>query len=262
MRLLFVGDLVGRPGRRILTAELSGLIDRHLVDYVVVNLENVAGGFGVTRDIYEELSELPVDCFTSGNHIWDKKDVIALLDEHEELLRPANYPGGNPGVGVHVGETAAGIRVATINLEGRVFMKDLESPFVVADRLLEDLDTEIKVVFVDFHAETTSEKQALGIYLDGRVSALVGTHTHVPTADERILPGGTAFLTDAGMTGPYESVIGMRADRVIERFLKATPTPFQVAKGDVRLAGALIDIDPDSGRAERIERVMVRESEA
>ncbi len=261
MRLLFVGDLVGRPGRRILEARLTSLIDRHVVDYVIVNLENVAGGFGVTRDIYEQLSELPVNCFTSGNHIWDKKEVRGLLEEHPELLRPANYPAGNPGGGLHLGETAAGIRVATLNLEGRVFMKDLESPFVVADRLLESLDDDVKIVFVDFHAETTSEKAALAIYLDGRVSAVVGTHTHVPTADERVLPGGTAFLTDAGMTGPYESVIGMRADRVLERFLKATPTPFEVAKRDVRLAGALVDIEPETGRATAIERVMVREQD-
>lgn len=256
-----MGDLVGRPGRRILGAELPGMIDRYAADYVVVNLENVAGGFGVTREIYQELSELPVDCYTSGNHIWDKKDVNRLLDEHPELLRPANYPAGNPGSGLHVGETAAGLPVATINLEGRVFMKDLESPFVVADRLLEELDPEVRIVFVDFHAETTSEKQALAVHLDGRVSAIVGTHTHVPTADERILAGGTAFLTDVGMTGPYDSVIGMRADRVLERFLKATPTPFQVAKRDVRLAAVLIDIDPGSGRAQAIERLMIREAD-
>ena len=261
MRLLFVGDLVGRPGRRILDAKLTSLIDRHAVDYVIVNLENVAGGFGVTRDIFERLCELPVDCFTSGNHIWDKKEVLQLLEESPKLLRPANYPAGNPGTGLHIGETPAGIPVATINLEGRVFMKDLESPFVVADRLLESLDDGVRIIFVDFHAETTSEKAALAIHLDGRVSAVVGTHTHVPTADERILPGGTAFQTDAGMTGPYESVIGMRSDRVLERFLKATPTPFEVAKRDVRLAGVLIDIDPDTGHAIAVERVMVKETE-
>ena len=257
MRLLFVGDLVGKPGRRILAAELPGLIDRHLADYVVVNLENAAGGFGVTEDVWEELRQLPVDCFTSGNHIWDKREVLPLLEEYGQLLRPANYPEGNPGVGLHVGQTAAGIPVATINLEGRVFMKNLESPFLIADRLLDSLDDVVQVVLVDFHAETTSEKQALGVYLDGRVSAVVGTHTHVPTADERILPGGTAFQTDVGMTGPYESIIGMRSDRVIERFLKATPRPFSVAKRDVRLAGVVVDVEEETGKATAIERLLV-----
>jgi metallophosphoesterase (TIGR00282 family) len=260
MKLLFVGDLVGKPGRRILASQLSGLIDQHLVDYVVVNLENAAGGFGVTHDIWDQLSELPVDCFTSGNHIWDKREVLSLLEEQPTLLRPANYPDGNAGTGLHLGETAAGIPVATINLEGRVFMKNLESPFLVADQLLADLRDDVKVVFIDFHAETTSEKQALGIYLDGRVSGLVGTHTHVPTADERVLPGGTAFITDVGMTGPYESVIGMRGDRVIERFLKATPRPFEVAKRDVRLAGVVLDIDETTGHARSIERVFTNET--
>lgn len=261
MRLLFVGDIVGRPGRRILAAQLPRLIDRLAADYVVVNLENAAGGFGVTRDIYAQLAELPVDCFTSGNHIWDKKEVYELLEEHPELLRPANYPQGNPGSGLHVGETPAGIRVATINLEGRIFMGQVDSPFLAADRLLESLDDDVRVILVDLHAEATSEKTALGIYLDGRVSAVVGTHTHVPTADERVLRGGTACITDVGMTGPYDSVIGMRADRVLERFLKATPRPFNVAKRDVHLAGVVIDIDEASGRAEAIERVWVGEDD-
>ncbi len=257
MKLLFVGDVVGKPGRRALATILPRLIDEHRVDYTVVNVENAAGGFGVTVPVLAELDQLPIDCYTSGNHIWDKKDGVAELDEEPRLLRPANYPEGSAGSGLHVGETAAGIRVATINLEGQVFMKPLESPFRVAERLLAELDDRVKVVFVDFHCEATSEKQALGFFLDGRVSAVVGTHTHAPTADERILPAGTAFQTDAGMTGPYESVIGMRHDKVVKRFLTHMREGFEVAKRDVRLAGTLIDIDETTGKARSIERVLV-----
>ncbi len=255
MKLLFVGDVVGKPGRRLLAEMLPRMIDRHGVDYTVVNIENAAGGFGITQDTFAEMAELPIDCFTSGNHIWDKKEGLALLDREARLLRPANYPEGNPGRGLHVGETAGGIRVATLNLEGRVFMNPLDSPFVVVDRLLESLDDDVMVRFVDFHAEATSEKQALGFHLDGRVSAVVGTHTHIPTADGRVLPRGTAYLTDVGMTGPYDSIIGMRTDRVLQRFLRLTPSSFEVAKRDVRFAAALIGIDPESGRATSIEGI-------
>ena len=257
MRLLFIGDVIGKPGRQVLKRLLPRLVDERRADYVVVNVENMAGGFGVTADTLAELEELPIHCYTTGNHVWDKKEVVELFDREPRLLRPANYPEGNPGKGVHVGETAAGTRVATLHLEGQVFMKNLDSPFRSADRLLAALPAGVRVVFVDFHAEATSEKQALGIYLDGRVSAVVGTHTHVPTADERILPGGTAFLTDAGMTGPYEGVIGFRSDRVLDRFLLQTPSTFEVAKRDVRLAGALIEIDETTGRASAIERVLI-----
>jgi 2',3'-cyclic-nucleotide 2'-phosphodiesterase len=262
MKLLFVGDVIGRPGRQAVNTILPRLVDRHRTDYVVVNVENSAGGFGVTPEVLAEFSELPIDCYTSGNHIWDKKEGVELLDREPRLLRPANYPAGNPGRGLHIGETAAGIRVATINLEGLVFMHNLESPFVVADRLLTGLDKSIKVVLVDFHAEATSEKAALAFHLDGRVSGVLGTHTHVPTADHRVLPGGTALLTDVGMTGPYESVIGMRADKVIRRFLLQTPVPFEVAKGDVRLAAALLDIDEATGHCRTIERFLVPHEKA
>jgi len=261
MRLLFVGDVMGKPGRRALQNILPRLVDQHRTDYVVVNVENSAGGFGVTPEIMDELSDLPIDCFTSGNHIWDKREGLDLLDRDPRLLRPANYPEGNPGKGLYVGETAAGIKVAVMNLEGRVFMSQLESPFVVADRLLAQLDKKVKVIFIDFHAEATSEKQAMAFYLDGRVSAVVGTHTHVPTADERVLPNGTALLTDVGMTGPYESIIGMRADKVLKRFLLQTPSAFEVAKRDVRLAAALIDIDEKTGKARKIERMLVPDAQ-
>jgi hypothetical protein len=266
MKVLFVGDVIGKPGRRVLSRLLSRLIDRHLADYVIVNIENSAGGFGVTAGVLAELDELPIDCYTSGNHVWDKKEVAGLLDRPEgrPLLRPANYPGGNPGVGVHVGETPAGIPVAVVNLQGRVFMDPLDDPFREADRILEALAGEhpdLRVVIVDVHAEATSEKQALAFYLDGRVSAVLGTHTHVPTADERVLTGGTALITDVGMTGPYDSVIGMRQDKVLHRFLYATPAPFQVAKGDVRLAAAVIDVDEATGKARSVERLLIPEPE-
>jgi len=257
MILLFVGDIVGKPGRRALAALLPGLVERHRVDYTVVNVENAAGGFGITPDVMEELAPLPIDCYTSGNHIWDKKEGIALFDGDPRILRPANYPDGNPGRGVHVGETAAGIAVAVVNLEGQVFMKALESPFRTADRILAELPRQVRVVLVDFHAEATSEKQALAFHLDGRVSAVLGTHTHVPTADERVLPGGTAILTDVGMTGPYEGVIGFRADKVLHRFLYQTPSSFELAKRDVRLAGVLLDIDEESGKTRAIERLLI-----
>jgi metallophosphoesterase (TIGR00282 family) len=261
MRILFVGDVVGKPGRKALLRLLPRAVDERRADYVIVNVANMAGGFGVTPDVLAELSELPIHCYTTGNHVWDKKEVVELFAREPRLLRPANYPEGNPGKGVHVGESAAGVRVATLHLEGQVFMKNVDSPFRAADRLLGELPKGVRVIFVDFHAEATSEKQALGIYLDGRVSAVVGTHTHVPTADERVLPGGTAFQTDVGMTGPYEGVIGFKADRVLHRFLLQTPSTFEVAKRDVRLSAALVDVDETTGKARAIERLSIADRE-
>jgi 2',3'-cyclic-nucleotide 2'-phosphodiesterase len=261
MKVLFVGDVIGNPGRRALARALPGLVERHRADWVIVNIENAAGGFGVTAQILAEFDNLPIDVYSSGNHIWDKKEVVQFLnDPKRKLIRPANYPDGNPGVGLHVGHTRAGVAVATINLQGRVFMDPIESPFAKADQILKglkksDLD-EARVVIVDFHAEATSEKQALAFYLDGRVSAVLGTHTHVPTADERVLPGGTALLTDVGMTGPYESIIGFRPDKVLHRFLYSTPSSFEVGKGDLRLAGAVMDIDEGTGKTRSIERIL------
>ncbi|MEM8995896.1 MAG: TIGR00282 family metallophosphoesterase [Acidobacteriota bacterium] len=257
VRILFVGDVVGRPGRRAVQRLLHGLIDERSIDYVIVNIENAAGGIGVTPDVVREFDALPIDCYSSGNHIWDKREGLPLLDKHEKLLRPANYPAGNPGVGLHVGETAAGVKVATINLEGLVFMKNLDSPFEVADRLLETLDDDVKIVIVDFHAEATSEKQALAYHLDGRVAGVFGTHTHVPTADERVLAGGTALITDVGMTGPYDGIIGFKTKGVLQRFYTQRGVPLEVAKKDVRLAGALVDVDPGTGRAVAVERLLL-----
>jgi metallophosphoesterase (TIGR00282 family) len=249
--------VVGKPGRRALKNLLPELVERRQIDYTVVNIENAAGGFGVLPETLQELGGLPIDCFTSGNHIWDKKEGLPLLESTANLLRPANYPAGNPGKGVHLGETAAGVPVATLNLEGCVFMSNLDSPFRVAERLLAELPKDVKVIFIDFHAEATSEKQALGFHLDGKVSAVIGTHTHVPTADERILPGGTAVLTDVGMTGPYEGIIGFRADRSLQRFLLQTGSRLEVAKRDVRLAAAVVEIDEGSGQALAIERLLL-----
>lgn len=257
IRILFVGDVMGRPGRRALTSVLPRLQRQRRIDFTVVNIENSAGGFGVNRSVMEEFDALSIDCLTTGNHVWDKKEVLPLLEQRDDLLRPANYPDENPGKGVFVGESPAGIPVAVLNLEGQVFMKSLDSPFNAADRLLRALPKDIKVIFVDFHAEATSEKQAMGYYLDGRVSAVVGTHTHVPTADARVLPAGTGLQTDVGMTGPYDSIIGMRADKVLLRFKLQRNAPFEVAKRDVRLAAVQIDVDEQTGQCARMEPILM-----
>ena len=260
IRLLFVGDIMGGAGRRSVTAHLDGLVDRESVDFVVANVENVAGGFGLTAAVLQDLEHLPVDVWTSGNHVWDKKEGVPLLDAHPALLRPANYPDGNPGRGWCIEESAAGVPVGVINLQGQALMAPIDNPFRVADRVLDEIRRQrddVRVILVDMHAEATSEKQAMGWYLDGRVTAVLGTHTHVPTADERILPQGTAFQTDVGMTGPYESVIGMRPEKVLERFLYNTPRPFEPAKRDLQLRGAIVDADEATGRAVAIRRVRI-----
>ncbi len=257
VKILFVGDVVGKPGRRVLQRLLPRLRTDYALDYVVVNVENAAGGFGVTPALIDELDALEIDCYSSGNHIWDKKEGLPLLGSDRRLLRPANYPEGNPGSGLYIGETAAGVKVATINLEGQVFMKYLDSPFRVADRLFAELPPEVKIVLVDFHAEATSEKQALGFHLDGRASAVFGTHTHVPTGDERILPDGTAFITDVGMTGAYEGIIGFKAPKVLQRFALQRNVSMEVAKRDVRLAAAVVEVDIETGRAVSLERLLL-----
>jgi metallophosphoesterase (TIGR00282 family) len=257
MNVLFVGDVVGSPGRRALQDALTSVIDRKKIDFTIVNIENAAGGFGLTVDLFAELSKMPIDVFSSGNHIWDKKEIYDSLNSSDRLLRPANYPPGNPGRGVTVQQTAAGIPVGVVNLQGQVFMPaNADSPFRVADEELARLKA--KVIVVDMHAEATSEKMALGWYLDGRVSAVLGTHTHVPTADERLLPGGTAYQSDVGMTGAYEGIIGFSKDRIIEKFLSQTPRSFETAKRDIRLSGAIVAVDEATGRATGIERVQVR----
>jgi hypothetical protein len=255
LNLLFIGDIVGKTGRFALTECLDRLIDRHRIDLVVANGENAAAGFGITPDIVRELLDDGVDVITTGNHVWDKKELIPVIDKYEQLLRPANYPAGLPGQGSAVFRTPGGIAVGVLNLEGRVFMNNLDCPFRAADRLVEEMRQRTPLIFVDFHAEATSEKVALGHYLDGRVSAVVGTHTHVQTADERVLPGGTAYITDVGMTGSSDAVIGIRKELAIERFLTQTPVRFEVAKKDPLLCAVVIAIDEATGRAQSISRV-------
>lgn len=258
MRILFVGDIVGKPGRRILMQRLDGIVADQRIDLVIANCENSAAGFGVTPEIADALLDR-VPVLTSGNHVWDKKAILNYMHSQPRLLRPANYPGDSPGSGVYIGCSQAGVRYAVMNLQGRTYLPAIQCPFRTADEILQQLDPEVKVRFVDFHAEVTSEKIAFGWYLDGRVSAVVGSHTHVATADERILPGGTAYLTDAGMTGPHDSVIGMGKEASIARFLTGLPARFEPARGDVRLNAAIIEVDEATGRALSIERHAVRE---
>ncbi len=260
-RVLFIGDVVGKVGRRLLEGRLRRLQAEVRADLTVANVENAAGGFGLTGAIWDDLRRLPVDVFTSGNHIWDKKETGALLDSEPNLLRPANYPSGNPGRGWCSVVTKGGVPAAVINLQGLTFMTAMESPFLAADRILAEVSPRAKVIVVDFHAEATSEKQAIAWYLDGRVSAVLGTHTHVPTADERILPQGTAAITDVGMTGPYEGVIGFKPQAVLERFLLATPRALEPATRGGILCGALIEVDETNGRASAIRRLRVEEVE-
>lgn len=258
MKILFIGDIFGQPGRRIVKEILPGLVAEFTPDLILANGENAAAGFGITPAIVEELLDLGIAVLTSGNHIWDKREIQPYLNEHEDgrLLRPANYPSPSPGSGVYTGRTTAGVGYAVINLQGRVFMPPIDCPFRTADRILAELPQDVKIRVVDFHAEATSEKVALGWYLDGRVTALLGTHTHIPTADEYVLPKGAAYLTDLGMTGPYESVIGVDKAAIIQKFLNQIPLRFEVAKGDVRLNGALIEADPETGRAISIQRIV------
>lgn len=255
MNILFIGDIVGRPGRFALKERLDRLVDMHNIDMVIANCENAAAGFGLTVDVAEELFGYGINALTSGNHIWDKRDIVDFLDTEPRVLRPANYPGEVPGRGSGVFETNTGVKVGIINLEGRVFMNDLDCPFQVADRLVSAMQ-DVDVTIVDMHAEATSEKMAIGWYLDGRVSAVVGTHTHVQTADERILPDGTAFISDVGMTGSRDGVIGMRREPIIEKFLTQRPVRFEVAKKNPMLCAVVIDIDEATGKARQIERVM------
>ena len=257
VKILFVGDIIGKPGRQALSRELHRLVDRHTIDIVIANGENAAGGFGLTVEVAKELFNQGVHLLTSGNHIWDKKEQVQMILADSRIIRPANYPAGAPGTGSAILTTPAGVKVGVLNLEGRVYMKHLECPFLAADKEIEWLKKETSIIFVDFHAEATSEKSALGWYLDGRVSALVGTHTHVQTADERILPQGTAFLTDAGMTGGFDSVIGMGKEETIHRFLTQLPSKFEVAKKDIRLNAVVIGVDEQSGKAVSIERINI-----
>ena len=254
MKVLFVADIVGKPGRRVLQATLPVLRVETRADVVVANGENLAGGYGVTPSLVLELFNSGVDVITSGNHIWDRPEGLELLDDEPRLLRPANYPASNPGHGSYILEVA-GTKVAVLNLQGRAFMADIDDPFRVGRSVVDELRAEANVIAIDFHAEATAEKVAFARYIDGLVSAVVGTHTHVPTADAQVLPGGTAYVTDLGMTGSHAGVIGYRAERAIQRQMLGRRVRLELAEGDLRLQGVLVDIDVASGRAISIERI-------
>ncbi|MDZ4798232.1 MAG: TIGR00282 family metallophosphoesterase [Bryobacteraceae bacterium] len=260
MRILFIGDIFASPGRGIVADRLSRIITAEYIDFVIANAENSAGGFGITPLIAEELFALGIDAMTSGNHVWDKRELYDYLDRQPKLIRPANYTEDLPGKGVTVVRSKRGIPVAVINLQGRTHMPPTDCPFRKADKILAALDPAVTIRFVDFHAELTSEKMAMGWYLDGRVSAMIGTHTHIPTADTRILPGGTAYQTDAGMTGPYNSVIGVDKDTVIRRFLTGVPARMEAARGGVELHAVIVDADETTGRATEVRRYTVAET--
>ena len=263
MKILFIGDIFGRPGRAIVKDRLPELRRQHAVDLVLANCENAAAGFGITPVLAEELFDLGIDVMTTGNHVWDKREIIEYFQMADgnphsparRLLRPANFPQNLPGWGVYEGQKN-GVAYAVLNLQGRVFMGSSDDPFRYVDGLLEQVKA--KIVFVDFHAEASSEKVAFGWYLDGRATAVVGTHTHIPTADETVLPRGTAYITDVGMTGPYDSVIGVKKELVIEKFLSGMPARFEAANGDVRLCAVVVECNDQTGRATHIERLTLR----
>ena len=261
MNILFIGDIVGRPGRDLVHRGLRVLVDHYGIDLVIANAENSANGFGITRDIGHTLLEWGVDVMTSGNHIWDKKEALDYIVTEPRLLRPANYPAGVPGRGSYVAQTGDGRAAGVINLMGRVYMVPIDDPFAVALREIDAIRHKTRIIFVDMHAEATSEKMAMGWYLDGKVTAVIGTHTHVQTADDRILPNGTAYLTDAGMTGPHDSIIGMERDPSLARFLNGMPTKFEPATGNPRLNGVVIEADEKTGRATKITRISYSDHE-
>jgi metallophosphoesterase (TIGR00282 family) len=255
LNLLFVGDIVGRPGRRTVKTVLPELVRAYKPEAIIANGENAAGGIGLTQDTAEELFGLGVTVLTTGNHVWRKKELYRFLEDDTRILRPANYPPGAPGKGATVIHLSNGIRLGVVNLIGRVFMSPLDCPFRVADSVITELEKKCDMIVVDFHAEATSEKIAMGWFLDGRVASIVGTHTHVQTADERILPAGTGYISDLGMTGPVDSVLGVRTDIIIDRFLTGLPKQFQIAQGPTELCGVVVTIDDGTGKAKAIKRI-------
>ena len=255
MKILFIGDIVGSPGRKAVNKLLPGLKEEYSLDFVIANAENASGGSGIVPKVAEELFNSGVDVITSGDHIWKKSEIYELLGREKRILRPVNFPASSPGKGSGIFKTKKGEKIGVINVNGRVFMEALDCPFKTTLGAQKELVGETKMIIVDIHAEATSEKVALGWYLDGKVSAVLGTHTHIQTADERILPQGTAYLTDAGMCGPYDSVIGRKVENVLERFITGLPVRFEVAEGNIQLCGAVLDIDERTGKARSIERV-------
>lgn len=257
MNILFIADIVGRPGRWAVSQLLPDFKKTYQIDFTIANVENAAGGFGLTKEIAKKIHSYGVDCLTSGNHIWDRKDIYPYLNEDQRILRPVNYPPGVPGRGAGVFESRSGQKIGVLNIQGKVYIKEIDCPFRVTEKELEELQAQTNVIIVDVHAEATSEKMALGWYLDGKVSAVIGSHTHVQTADEIILPGGTAFITDAGMTGAHNSVIGITKEDAIARFLTQIPRRFTLAKKDIKFSGVVVEIDPQTGKALGIDRIKI-----
>lgn len=255
-----IGDIVGRPGRTIIREQLPKVIKKHEIDYVIANGENAAGGSGITNKIAQELFISGIDFLTMGNHVWDNKDIFNFINEETRIIRPANYPPGTPGKGYQIVLVKNYIHLAVINLSGRTFLPPLDCPFKTVENILEEVKKTCKIVVVDFHAEATSEKLALGWFLDGKVSLVAGTHTHVQTADERILPNGTGYITDIGMTGPADSVLGVDKDKVIQKFITQLPVKFEVAKGTVQFNAIVADIDENTGRTLALERIFIKQS--
>jgi hypothetical protein len=261
VRILLIGDVVGKPGRQIIVRQLRSLIEREKFDLVVANAENAAGGSGLTPEIYRELLGAGVDGITLGDHIYRRREINSILESKDNIVKPGNYPPEAPGRDWMILKARNGERVAVISLLGRVFMRPVDCPWAAVDRILKEVPPDVKAILVDFHAEATSDMQLMGRHLDGRVSAVLGTHTHVPTADETIFPGGTAFQCDVGMTGPYDSILGRRIDRVMETTRTFNPTHFEVATRDVRLSGTIVDVDPTTGKATAIRRLCVKQEE-
>ncbi len=257
MRFLLIGDIVGRPGRKIVIQTVAALKERERLDLVIANAENAADGSGITPDLYRSLIRAGVDCITLGDHIYRRREITSVLRSEANIVKPANYPASAAGKNWTIIHSAAGVPVGVFSLLGRVYMRPVDCPFQAADRVLREMPVDVKLRVLDFHAEATSDKQLMGRYLDGRATAVLGTHTHVPTADQEIFPGGTAFQCDVGMTGPYESIIGRRIERVLSATITFEPTPFQVARDDVRLCGTVVEADSTSGRALQVYRLRV-----
>ena len=261
MRILFIGDIFGKPGREIVRRAVPALVEQEALDFVIANVENSAAGFGVTGDIADTILGYGVDAMTTGNHVWDKKEVLDYIPRQPKLLRPANFPAGTPGRGSYVGQTRSGEPIGVVNVMGRIFMQPLDDPFAIVLKEIDAMRAKARVIIVDFHAEATSEKVAMGWHLDGRATAVFGTHTHVQTADERILPKGTAYLTDAGMTGPHDSIIGVATEVALGRFLNSMPVRFESATGPGRLNAVIVSADLATGRATGLERLNLSAAE-
>lgn len=258
MNILVLGDIVGKPGRKAIRSLLPEIHKKYNIDFTIANAENAAGGRGLTKDVMQELLALNIDVLTMGNHVWDNKDIFACIDDEPRLIRPANYPPYCPGQGYHVYSAGFNKKLAVINASGRVFLTALDCPFRMVEEILKDLDAQVDIIIVDFHAEATSEKLAFGHYFDGRVSAVLGTHTHIQTADERIMQGGTAYITDMGMTGPEDSILGMDKEQVINKLITQRPVRLEVAKGSVQLQGVVLELDDETNKVKIITRISYR----